>query len=80
MSRRWILAVGAALLAATLHATAQQPPAAQPAAPQPAPRQQPGVFPAMQRPPADPAVIERGKGIFGVIASPATAPTRAADS
>jgi cytochrome c oxidase cbb3-type subunit 3 len=58
--------MGAGLLAATLHATAQQPPAAQPAPPQPATRQ-PGVFPAMQRPPADPAVVERGKGMFGVM-------------
>jgi cytochrome c oxidase cbb3-type subunit 3 len=72
--------MGAGLLAATLHATAQQPPAAQqpppaaqkpqagqPAPDPPAPRQQPGVFPAMQRPPADPAIVERGKGMFGVM-------------
>jgi cytochrome c oxidase cbb3-type subunit 3 len=59
--------MGAGLLAATLHAAAQQPPAAQPGPPQPATRQQPGVFPAMQRPPADAAVVERGKGMFGVM-------------
>jgi cytochrome c oxidase cbb3-type subunit 3 len=66
--------MGAGLLAATLHATAQQPPpaaqkpqAGQPAPPPPGPRQQPGVFPAMQRAPADPAVVERGKGMFGVM-------------
>jgi cytochrome c oxidase cbb3-type subunit III len=31
--------------------------------------QGPGVFPAMQRPPADPAVVERGKSIFSATCS-----------
>jgi cytochrome c oxidase cbb3-type subunit 3 len=71
----------AGLSVALAHATAQgqQPPTPpQPTTPQqeqqpPAPggrgqgrgRGQ-GVFPAMQRPPGDPAVIERGKALFGV--------------
>lgn len=29
-------------------------------------QQNPGTFPAMQRPPADPEVVERGRAIFGV--------------
>src|SRR4051794_5462972 len=41
----------------------QQPPAAATGRGQ---RQGPGVFPAMQRPPADAAVVERGKAVFGV--------------
>jgi cytochrome c oxidase cbb3-type subunit 3 len=70
MGRNWIVTMGAGLIAATLHASAQQPttapqPTQQP--PAPAPRREPGVFPAMQRPPADPAVVERGKGLFGVM-------------
>ena len=70
MGRTWIVTMGAGLIAATLHASAQQPttapqPTQQP--PAPAPRREPGVFPAMQRPPADPAVVERGKGLFGVM-------------
>ena len=49
----------------------QQPPAApqDPLAPGPGGRGQGrgrGVFPAMQRPPADPAVIERGRTLFGI--------------
>ena len=67
----------AALVVSTLYAQApppQTPPAqAPPAAPaSPAtPGQQgrgrgPGVFPAQQRPPGDPAVVARGKALFGV--------------
>src|SRR5262249_24312378 len=29
-------------------------------------QQNPGTFPAMQRPPADPEAVERGRAIFGV--------------
>lgn len=78
MRRTWIVTTLAALALAALRVSAQPPPAAgqppaaqppatqQPPAQQPPPRQQQGVFPAMQRPPADPAVVERGKGLFGV--------------
>ncbi len=38
----------------------------------------PAVFPAQQRPPGDPAVIERGKASTSPPAAPATAPTFAA--
>jgi cytochrome c oxidase cbb3-type subunit 3 len=62
MRRTWIVTTFAGLALAALHASAQQPP---PPA-QPPPRQQPGVFPAMQRPLADPVLVERGKGLFGV--------------
>ena len=48
------IAAAAALIVSTL--AAQGPPA---------PRN-PGVFPAQQRPPADPAVVARGKALFGV--------------
>lgn len=62
MRRTWIVTTFAGLALAALHASAeQQPPPAQPP-----PRLQQGVFPAMQRPLADPAVVERGKGLFGV--------------
>ena len=43
-------------------------------------RGQRGVFPAMQRPLADPAVIERGRTLYGSTARRATAPTRGAAS
>jgi cytochrome c oxidase cbb3-type subunit 3 len=74
MHRSWIVTTFTGLALAVLHASAQQPPAqppapaAQPQPPpaQPAPRPPQGVFPAMQRPLADPAVLERGKGLFGV--------------
>jgi cytochrome c oxidase cbb3-type subunit 3 len=62
MRRTWIVTTFAGLALAALHASAQQPP---PPA-QPPPRQQQGVFPAMQRPLADAALVERGKGLFGV--------------
>jgi cytochrome c oxidase cbb3-type subunit III len=62
MRRTWIVTTFAGLALAALHASAQQ----QPPPAQPPPRQQQGVFPAMQRPLADPAVVERGKGLFGV--------------
>ncbi len=71
----------AALVLTIAHATVQQPP--QPP-PQPAPQQpppQPGgrqgrgrgnnaVFPAQQRPPGDPAVVERGRTLYGINCSP----------
>jgi cytochrome c oxidase cbb3-type subunit III len=60
-------------------AAAQTPPAPPPAAPQtPAPepagrgqgrgrgQQRPATFPAQQRPPGDPAMIERGRGLYAV--------------
>src|SRR5260370_6220466 len=49
-------------------ATPQTPPAqTPPAAPGGQGRgRNPGVFPAQQRPPGDPAVVARGKALFGV--------------
>jgi cytochrome c oxidase cbb3-type subunit III len=59
-----LVAAGALVLAIVQAAQQQSPP---PRAPRP---QSPGVFPAMQRPAADPAVIERGKAIFGASCAP----------
>ena len=60
----------AALVVSTLYAQApppQAPPAqAPPAAPAQGRGRGPGVFPAQQRPPGDPAVVARGKALFGV--------------
>jgi cytochrome c oxidase cbb3-type subunit 3 len=60
----------AALVVSTLYAQTP-PPQAPPAQPPPATPAQgrgrgPGVFPAQQRPPGDPAVVARGKALFGV--------------
>jgi cytochrome c oxidase cbb3-type subunit III len=68
-------AAAALLVVSTLYAQApppQTPPGqTPPAAPAPATPAQgrgrgPGVFPAQQRPPGDPAVVARGKALFGV--------------
>jgi cytochrome c oxidase cbb3-type subunit 3 len=60
----------AALVVSTLYAQApppQTPPAqTPPAAPAQGRGRGPGVFPAQQRPPGDPAVVARGKALFGV--------------
>src|SRR4051812_8624310 len=70
-----VAAACAALTVAFAHGTTQggaqqvPPPAAPQNPAQPGGRGQgrgPGVFPAMQRPPGDPAVIERGRTLFGV--------------
>ncbi len=63
-------AAAAALVVSTLYAQApppQTPPAqTPPAAPAQGRGRGPGVFPAQQRPPGDPAVVARGKALFGV--------------
>jgi len=71
MLKLTIAAAAAALVVSTL--VAQTPPPQTPPAPAPAqtpPAQGrgrgPGVFPAQQRPPGDPAVVARGKALFGV--------------
>jgi cytochrome c oxidase cbb3-type subunit III len=66
MLKTTIAAAAAALLVSTL--AAQGPPApTPPATPGPQGRGRGGEsFPAQQRPPADPAVIERGRTIYGV--------------
>jgi cytochrome c oxidase cbb3-type subunit III len=76
--RNGLIAIALAGLTMVVAAAGSQqpPPPAQPPTgeqPQPPPpagrgqgRGQRGVFPAMQRPPADPAVIERGRGLYGV--------------
>lgn len=60
----------AALVVSTIYAQAppsQTPPAqTPPAAPAQGRGRGPGVFPAQQRPPGDPAVVARGKALFGV--------------
>ncbi|MEN3337039.1 MAG: hypothetical protein V7647_715 [Acidobacteriota bacterium] len=81
MHRIFAASVLAAAAVAGLHATAQNTPQAPPpgaATPTPAPapagagrggrgggREQ-AVFPAQQRPPGDPALIERGKGLYTI--------------
>ena len=45
------------------------PPATAPASPAPQGRGNPGVFPAQQRPPGDPAVVARGKTLYGLSCS-----------
>lgn len=69
-----IALAAAALIVSTI--AAQGPPAATPQAPpaQPAPpapqgRGNAGVFPAQQRPPGDPAVVARGKTLYGLSCS-----------
>jgi cytochrome c oxidase cbb3-type subunit 3 len=72
MLKTTIAAAAAALIVSSL--AAQGPPApqtspAQTPAATPAPQGRgrgPGVFPAQQRPPGDPAVVARGKALFGV--------------
>ena len=63
-------AATAALVVSTLYAQTpppQTPPAqTPPAAPAQGRGRGPGVFPAQQRPPGDPAVVARGKALFGV--------------
>src|SRR5688500_10620131 len=70
MLKSVIAAVGTALVVSTLYAQApppQTPPAqTPPAAPAQGRGRGPGVFPAQQRPPGDPAVVARGKALFGV--------------
>jgi cytochrome c oxidase cbb3-type subunit III len=74
------IAALAALTVIAAHVNAQQtpppaapPPAGQPPATPPAGRGQgrgrPAVFPAQQRPPGDPAVIDRGKAAYAVTCS-----------
>ena len=60
-------AAAALLVVSTLYAQAP-PPQAPPAQTPPAQGRGrgPGVFPAQQRPPGDPAVVARGKALFGV--------------
>src|SRR5215211_2484088 len=65
----------AALVVSTLYAQApppQTPPAQPPATPgqQGRGRGNPGVFPAQQRPPGDPAVVARGKALFSATCAP----------
>jgi cytochrome c oxidase cbb3-type subunit 3 len=69
MLKSVITAAAAALVVSTLYAQApppQTPPAQPPAAPAQGRGRGPGVFPAQQRPPGDPAVVARGKALFGV--------------
>jgi cytochrome c oxidase cbb3-type subunit 3 len=78
--RLWLIATAASVTVAIVGA--QQTPPPQPPAPQtPQPQAPPGggrgqgrggrppVFPAQQRPPGDPALIERGKTIYSVTCS-----------
>jgi cytochrome c oxidase cbb3-type subunit III len=72
----WTGAIAAAMLGLTMAAGAQQPPATQqppteghggpppPGTQPPTPPQGPPRFPAHQRPPVDPAVLERGRGVY----------------
>ncbi len=83
-SRNGLIAIALAgfTMAVTAAGTQQTPPPQSPPAgeqPQPPPptapggpgqgRGQRGVFPAMQRPPADPAIVERGRNLFSVTCS-----------
>ena len=73
MKNGFAAAALAALTVAFAHTAAQEPP--QPPAGPGAGRQGRGgrgigVFPAQQRPPADPAVIDRGKTIYGINCTP----------
>ena len=73
MKNAFAAAALAALTVAFAHTAAQEPP--QPPAGPGAGRQGRGgrgigVFPAQQRPPADPAVIDRGKTIYGINCTP----------
>lgn len=76
---RYAIAAGAVLFSTAVMTTTgeQGPPQAPPAATAPAPQtpagqppagrgRGPGTFPAQQRPPGDPAVIARGKGLYEV--------------
>ena len=74
-------------LASVAMIAASQVLAQQPATPTPAPPAAPGgaqgrgnitTFPAQQRPPGDPAVVERGKRIYGISCRAVTAWTSAA--
>ncbi len=72
----WTGAIAAVVLGLTMAAYAQQPPATTqppteghggpppPGAQTPAPPQGPPRFPAHQRPPVDPAILERGRGVY----------------
>ena len=83
-SRNGLIAIALAgfTMAVTAAGTQQTPPPQSPPAgeqPQPPPpaapggpgqgRGQRGVFPAMQRPQADPAIVERGRNLFSVTCS-----------
>src|SRR5687767_9577181 len=74
--RNHLLVTAFAVCAVAFAHGAQQPPPAQtpqPPASPPAGRGQgrgrPAVFPAQQRPPGDPALIERGKALYSVTCS-----------
>src|SRR4029453_2905980 len=76
MSFRYRISAAALVLVwatAVIEAQPQQPPAQPPAAQAPQPPagrgrgrggEQPGTFPAQQRPPGDPALIDRGRGVY----------------
>lgn len=79
LKARYAIAAAAVLFSTAIVSTtgAQAPPQAPPGAPAPAPQtpvgqppggrgRGPGTFPAQQRPPGDPAVIARGKGLYEV--------------
>jgi len=58
-----VLAISTIAMTLAAQAPQQPPPPAAPTA-KPAPPPQPGTFPAQQRRPGDPALIERGKGVY----------------
>lgn len=70
MLKSVIGAASTALVVSTLYAQTPAPQAPSAQAPPATPAQGrglgPGVFPAQQRPPGDPAVVARGKALFGV--------------